>query len=123
MSIVCMVCGLLWCVCSVILVVLFVLPRRSAKTDASNAFRMTLAHWFGAVSSGLIGGVAAVLANHLFPGRWTNHGTILPELILFAMVGLLVGAIPLAFKSRKTAFIAFLLSAAVSWWIITLNFR
>ncbi len=37
----------------------------------------------------------------------------------------IIGAIPLAFafKSRKTAIAAFLLSVAVSWWIITLNFR
>ena len=120
-----MASGLLWIVCGILLVVLFVLSRRFAKANVPDAFRMTMARWFGAVSSGLIGGIAAVIANHLFPGRWTDHGTFLPELILFALVGLLIGAIPLAFafKSRKTAIAAFLLSVAVSWWIITLNFR
>ena len=125
MGIVCLASGLLWIVCGILLVVLFVLSRRLAKTDASDTFRTTMTRWFGAASGGLVGGVAAALANHLFPGRWTDHGTFLPELILFALVGLLVGAIPLAFafKSRKTVIVAFLLSVAVSWWIITLNFR
>ena len=84
-----------------------------------------MSRWLYAIAGGLLGGVAASLANHLFPGYWTDRAALVPELILFALVGMLVGAVPLAFpfKPRKTALLAFLLSAAFSWWVIVLNFR
>ena len=122
---ICATAGILWIVDSVLLVVLFVRSRRTARTAAPDAPRRTMARWFAAIAGGLLGGVAATLANHLFPGCYTVHANIMIDFFLFALIGMLVGAIPLAFpfKPRKTALLAFLLSAAFSWWVIVLNFR
>ncbi len=84
-----------------------------------------MARWVSSVGSGLLGGVAALQVNHLFPGEWTRHSEWLPCMLLFSLVGMLIGTIPLAFftKSRTAAVFAFVLSAAFSWFIIVNNFR
>ena len=81
--------------------------------------------WFAAVACGLLGGIAAHQLNYLFPGSRTSYADWLGGLLLFSLVGMLVGAIPLAFplKLRMTAIFSFILSAAFSWWIIVNVFR
>lgn len=122
---VCVAAVALWIASSVLLVAVFVRSVWRSRSNAIGAYRPAMARWFSSVGSGLLGGVAALQVNHLFPGEWTHHSEWLPCLLLFSLVGMLVGTIPLAFftKSRTAAIFAFILSAAFSWLIIVNNFR
>ena len=122
---VCTIAIVLWIISSVFLVAIFVRSVWLARPKAPVASRPTMIRWFASVFSGLLGGIAAHQVNHLFPGEWTWHAEWLLGLFLFSLVGMLVGAIPLAFnlKLRTTAILAFVLSAAFSWLIIVNNFR
>lgn len=122
---VCIIAIVLWIISSVILVAIFVRSIWRSRSKAPDASRPAMLRWFAAVVSGLLGGVAAHQVNHLFPGSHTYHGEWLPCLLLFSLIGMLVGAIPLVFplKPRLTAILAFVLSAAFSWWLIANVFR
>ena len=122
---VCTIASVLWIVSSVFLAAIFVRSMWHSGSKATAASRQAIIRWFVSVFSGLLGGVAAHQVNHLFPGEWTLHSDWLPGMFLFSLVGMLVGAIPLAFplKPRTTAILAFVFSAAFSWFIIVNNFR
>jgi hypothetical protein len=122
---VCIIAIVLWIISSVLLVAIFVRSIWRTRSKAPDASRPAMLRWFTAVVSGLLGGVAAHQVNHLFPGSHTYHGEWLPCLLLFSLIGMLVGTVPLAFtlKPRTTAFLAWIVSAAFSWFIIVNNFR
>ena len=122
---VCTIAIVLWLLSSIFLVAIFVRSVWLVRSKASAASRPTLIRWFASVFSGLLGGIAAHQVNHLFPGEWTRRSEWLLGLLLFSLVGMFVGAIPLAFnlKPRTAAILAFVLSAAFSWLIIVNNFR
>ncbi len=115
----------LWIVSSVLLVAFFVRSVWRSRSNAPDAFSQMITRWFSAVASGLLGGVTAHQVNHLFPGYMTFHSDWLFGMFFFGLIGMLVGAIPLAFhlKSRTTAIIAFIFSAAFSWFVIAGSFR
>jgi hypothetical protein len=121
----CTIAIVLWIISGVFLTVIFVRSTWLARSKAPAASLQAISRWFAAVFSGLLGGVAAHQVNHLFPGKWTLHSDWLPGMFLFSLVGMLVGAIPLAFplKPRTTVILAFVFSATFSWLIIVNNFR
>ena len=122
---VCIIAIVLWIISSVLLVAIFVRSIWRTRSRAPDASRPAMLRWFAAVVSGLLGGVAAHQVNHLFPGSHTYHGEWLPCLLLFSLIGMLVGPVPLAFtlKPRTTAFLAWIVAAVFSWFIIVNNFR
>jgi hypothetical protein len=114
-----------WIVSSIVLVAIFVRSVWRSRSKAPDESRPAMARWLSSVASGLLGGVAAVQVNYIFPGERTLHSYWLSILLLFSLIGMLVGAIPLVFplKPRMTAILAFVLSAAFSWWLIANVFR
>ena len=122
---VCVVAVALWIVSSIVLVAIFVRSVWRSRSNAPDASHSAMARWFSSVASGLLGGVAAVQVNYLFPSERTLHSYWLSILLLFSLIGMLVGTVPLAFtlKPRTTAFLAWIVSAAFSWFIIVNNFR
>ena len=122
---VCIIAIVLWLISSVFLAAVFVRSIWLSGSKSPDASRPAMIRWFASVFSGLLGGVAAHQVNHLFPGEWTLHSDWLPGMFLFSLVGMLVGAIPLAFpvKPRTTVILAFVFSATFSWLIIVNNFR
>ena len=114
-----------WIVSSIVLVAIFVRSVWRSRSKAPDESRPAMARWFSSVASGLLGGVAAVQVNYIFPGERTLHSYWLSILLLFSLIGMLVGAIPLVFplKPRMTTILAFVLSAAFSWWLIANVFR
>ena len=122
---VCVVAVALWIVSSIVLVAIFVRSVWRSRSNAPDASHSAMARWFSSVASGLLGGVAAVQVNYLFLSERTLHSYWLSILLLFSLIGMLVGAIPLVcpLKPRLTAILAFVLSAAFSWWLIANVFR
>ena len=94
-------------------------PARSPPTRVA-------ARGDGAGLGGGVAGAAAVcVANHLFPGCYTDAYDFAPELLLMCLVGAPVGLIALAFRSRLrwTVFFAFALSVVFVGWGVLPNFR
>ena len=122
---VCVVAVALWIVSSIVLVAIFVRSVWRSRSNAPDASHSAMARWFSSVASGLLGGVAAVQVNYLFPSERTLHSYWLSILLLFSLIGMLVGTVPLAFtlKPRTTAFLAWIVAAVFSWFIIVNNFR
>lgn len=124
-SAICVIASISWIVSSLSFVIIFVRSILLSRSNKPVASRPAIVRWFVSVASGLVGGVAAHQVNHLFPGEWTRHSDWLPGMLLFGLVGMLVGATPLVLplKPRTTAVLALILSGAFSWWIIVNIFR
>ena len=124
-GVVCAIAGILWIASSVMLVAIFVKTALPSRSNAPDASRSSIVRWFASVAGGLLGGVAAQTVNHLFPGRWTNHANLLADLVIFGLVGMLFGVIPLVFslKARTSAILALILSSALTWLIVASSFR
>ena len=122
---VCAALAVVWVVSGLSLAVWYACSLRRPGTDIPDTIRSAMPRWLAAVAGGLLGGLAACLANHLFPGAFTLRNKWAAESLLMALLGVPIGSIALAFSPspRKAFLVALPLSAAVSWWIVTWNFR
>ena len=106
-------------------IALLVFRLRARRLADGNEIRATFARWLAALGGGVAGAAAVCVANHLFPGRYTDAYDFAPELLLMCLVGAPVGLIALAFRSRLrwTVFFAFALSLVFVGWGVLPNFR
>ena len=121
----CTMFAIIWVISGLLLVVWYACSLRGRKNDGADTIQSTMPRWLAAVAGGSLGGLAACLANHLFPGTFTARNQFLAEAILMAFLGMPVGCVALVFSHRspKVLLLSFSLSLAVSWLIISWNFR